>query len=207
MNPFSLVVRARRARQYLAGVLLVHFLLAAMPLPLPELTSLSSERFPCEQCACGCNTAKHCWTACCCHTPAQRMAWARRNGVTPPPYAIVDDEPEAAQIVDKVIGSGDDLPACCSKKEPAKADALPSCCQVKEPVKESIANRYVLLIEALKCHGLRPGLGSLGWVITQPAKAIGVPSPLLLFVIVHHDDISTTVSSPPAAPPPEGRLA
>lgn len=207
MNPFSLAVRARRARQFLSGVLLVHFLLAGLPLPLPELITLNNERFPCEKCACGCSTARHCWTACCCHTPAQRMAWAKRNGVTPPPYAIVDDEPNADQVVDKAGRSGNDLPSCCSKKEPAKADALPNCCQKKESVKELIVSRYVVLIEALKCRGVRPGLGSLGWVIMQPPMAIGAPSSPLLFVIVHHDDIARTVSSPPVAPPPERCLA
>jgi hypothetical protein len=46
------------------------------------------ERFPCEGCACGCLSARDCWTNCCCHSPAERLAWARRNGVTPPAYAV-----------------------------------------------------------------------------------------------------------------------
>jgi hypothetical protein len=45
------------------------------------------ERFPCEGCACGCLSARDCWTNCCCHSPAERLAWATRNGVTPPAYA------------------------------------------------------------------------------------------------------------------------
>jgi hypothetical protein len=42
------------------------------------------ERFACENCGCGCASAHECWTACCCHTPVERLAWALRNGVLPP---------------------------------------------------------------------------------------------------------------------------
>lgn len=42
------------------------------------------ERYPCENCACGCGSALECWTACCCHTPHERLVWALANGVKPP---------------------------------------------------------------------------------------------------------------------------
>lgn len=43
-----------------------------------------SERFPCEGHGCGCASAGECWSACCCHTVEQRLAWALANGVRPP---------------------------------------------------------------------------------------------------------------------------
>jgi hypothetical protein len=45
-----------------------------------------AERYPCVSCACGCATARQCWTSCCCHTPEERLAWAIGNGVNPPEY-------------------------------------------------------------------------------------------------------------------------
>lgn len=52
----------------------------AIPIPTPP----GSEPFPCQQCGCGCATAEHCWSNCCCYTPAERLAWAAANGVEPP---------------------------------------------------------------------------------------------------------------------------
>lgn len=40
--------------------------------------------YPCEDCGCGCAGAMECWTACCCHTPHQRLVWALERGVLPP---------------------------------------------------------------------------------------------------------------------------
>lgn len=80
---------ARKAITFLA---LVCFCASSMPLPVGT-TRIShkagSQPFPCQDSPCGCKTAEQCWTNCCCTTPAQRLAWARKNGVTPPQYAIV----------------------------------------------------------------------------------------------------------------------
>ena len=40
-----------------------------------------SRPFPCMDSPCGCASAQQCLTSCCCHTPAERLAWARRHGV------------------------------------------------------------------------------------------------------------------------------
>lgn len=42
------------------------------------------ERFPCEDCGCGCTSARECWTHCCCHTEHERLEWAIKSGVMPP---------------------------------------------------------------------------------------------------------------------------
>lgn len=50
------------------------------------------ERYPCESCACGCASARECWTACCCHTPHERLVWALTQGVMPPESVRFSDE-------------------------------------------------------------------------------------------------------------------
>jgi hypothetical protein len=40
--------------------------------------------YPCQDCGCGCAGAAECWTACCCHTPHQRLVWALERGILPP---------------------------------------------------------------------------------------------------------------------------
>lgn len=53
---------------------------------------LTGERYPCENCGCGCASATECWTHCCCHTEHQRLVWAISNGVMPPPVVEFSDE-------------------------------------------------------------------------------------------------------------------
>jgi hypothetical protein len=40
-----------------------------------------SRPFPCMDKPCGCDTADRCFTSCCCHTPAETLAWAKAHGV------------------------------------------------------------------------------------------------------------------------------
>ncbi|MFM1829963.1 MAG: hypothetical protein RLZZ558_303 [Planctomycetota bacterium] len=79
----------RMGRRRLGLATLAVFMLSSMrALPTPATVArwlgTQLERHPCEQCGCGCVSARQCWTACCCHTPEQRLAWAIREGVSPP---------------------------------------------------------------------------------------------------------------------------
>ncbi|MEO0483293.1 MAG: hypothetical protein AAF138_06680 [Planctomycetota bacterium] len=47
----------------------------------------AGERYPCEGSACGCASARACWTSCRCHTMSAKLAWAAREGVDVPDYA------------------------------------------------------------------------------------------------------------------------
>lgn len=79
------------ARKVVTFLALACFCASSMPLPLGTIRisdKAGSQPFPCQDSPCGCKTAEQCWTNCCCTTPAQRLAWARKNGVTPPQYAI-----------------------------------------------------------------------------------------------------------------------
>lgn len=82
--------------------LVMHSLVASgLPLPLGGLNDLAmavggeevatarlaakdrSQPFPCQDKPCGCNSAKQCYSSCCCHTPKELLAWARANGLEP----------------------------------------------------------------------------------------------------------------------------
>lgn len=85
-------------RRPVALVMAALYLLATIGvLPSPRmlvqlLGSVSSERYPCESCGCGCASAHECWTACCCHTTHERLKWALSQGVTPPTYVEFSDD-------------------------------------------------------------------------------------------------------------------
>ena len=91
-------------RKAVACLLLLSFCVAVLPIPVPTFRvpeSNSSERYPCKGGTCGCNSAEQCWTNCCCNTPAQRMAWAKKNQVTPPTYAVLEDIPP--KEIDRIV--------------------------------------------------------------------------------------------------------
>jgi hypothetical protein len=99
-----LATRFRRwgDRQCRGGVVLLSvlgYLAAVVGYPLPARPSHSSDKpFPCQHHACGCVDAQQCWRGCCCYTPAEKLAWARANHVTPPAYAEqATDNPQLAR--------------------------------------------------------------------------------------------------------------
>jgi len=94
------------------------------------------ERYPCEDCGCGCVSAHECWTHCCCHSEHQRLVWAIQNGVLPPEGVEFSDQQwiAAANVVKP--GSAT-CGACVARIErqlsqgiatPSEAQAA-SCCQ------------------------------------------------------------------------------
>ena len=116
-------------RRTIAAVLLVAFAVAALgvPLDVPRLAKRLVERYPCESCSCGCDSAFVCWTNCCCHTMADRLKWAEREGVRPPEFAL---EQAQAQGFDITPWVPDAKPATvCQVKSPTKGKACCCCCQ------------------------------------------------------------------------------
>lgn len=86
---------------------------------------LSGVAFPCQGSSCGCRTAGDCWLGCCCLTPAQRLAWAKANDVTPPPELerlVADDEPPPTKSVASCC-AGRVKRSCCAHGETA------GCCK------------------------------------------------------------------------------
>jgi hypothetical protein len=90
---------SRRNRRFLklAGARLIAlaasliYLAAAMGLHLPQPTSKdTSQAFPCMHSRCGCRDAEQCWKSCCCHTVAERRAWAEEHNVAVPEELLAD---------------------------------------------------------------------------------------------------------------------
>src|SRR5262245_63434975 len=73
------------ARRLVAGFALIAYLLVSVGAPLPARPPKDrSQPFPCQDHACGCQSAADCWQHCCCFSPEQRQAWAQAHDVVPP---------------------------------------------------------------------------------------------------------------------------
>lgn len=171
--------------------------------PLPGPKKLISERFPCENCHCGCDSAEHCWRNCCCHTLAERLEWAEREGVEPPTFVRVEVElarkkPLSPCCAKRLAATGTS-PSCCSAKSNG-------CCATREQTQSSESS-YVLGWKAMACKGV-----GLQWTSAVPAIPIepwqtpelpvrvewlaSMPRPAL-----------PSVYDAPSVPPPEHSLA
>ena len=94
-----------------AGLTAVVYLVIAVGVPLPMAATAEkdlSQPFPCMNSPCGCQNAEQCWKSCCCHTPAERFAWAKAHGITPPACLIAAAK-DAAE-------SESHASSCCAKK-------------------------------------------------------------------------------------------
>lgn len=119
---------------------------------------LLAERFPCEDCSCGCASAEECWSHCCCHSEHERLVWALRNGVAPPSFVhftpaqwsaairelqpFTDTSPLSIHRIQLDLAASKPLresvciaqstspklASCCAAKR-SPAPARPSCCQ------------------------------------------------------------------------------
>ena len=126
-------------RRLTAWAMLVLYGLVAsgLPLPLPSRPADAkatekladkdrSQPFPCMDKPCGCGTAEQCFTNCCCHTPAERLAWAKARGLEPAVLAAL-----ARRVAVVAVAAPAPAPAaggCCAVKQQAK----PSCCAASD---------------------------------------------------------------------------
>lgn len=94
-----------------AGLSAVMYLVIATGVPLPMAATVEkdlSQPFPCMNSPCGCQNAEQCWRSCCCHTPAERLAWAKAHGIAPPACLIAAAKGAAE--------SESQASSCCAKK-------------------------------------------------------------------------------------------
>ena len=152
----------------------------ATGVPLPKPLPSVAERFPCENCPCGCRTAEQCWQNCCCYSLEQRLAWAERNGVRPPKW-VVERATESTTKSCCCCASG------CKAKEPdADTDPTPLCGWM-----------------ALRCQGktaqwllAAPTVLPQPFCLLFPEKPAASPRPVSSLLI-------SGWSAPPPVPPPE----
>ena len=129
--------RSALGRKVTTFLVLLCFCTATIPIPIATFDLLdkdSSQPFPCQKCPCGCKTAEQCWTNCCCFTPAERFAWAEKNGVTPPSYAQRPARDE------KVLDKKQNAP----KVGEGPALAKSTCCEPRKACCEKHVNKKVL---------------------------------------------------------------
>ena len=93
--------------------------------------------FPCQGEACDCRSAAECWASCCCHSDAEKLAWAKKNGVLPPDWFIdglrMSNHDLVTAIDQKCCTTA--APTCCSSR--SKPASTASCCASKRPQENS----------------------------------------------------------------------
>ena len=160
--------------------------------------------FPCQDRVCGCLDAAACWSHCCCHTNAEKLAWAQEHGVTPPAFVV---EAARRERGEKAVGS------CCARgghcESPRTSEdvavALASTA-TQPPAAESLAVRFVLAEDMRRCQGQ----GAL-WLILSQALPAEVALPLVLAPpagqwLAVSSDRGTLAARAPDLPPPRAAI-
>ncbi|MGN6546719.1 MAG: hypothetical protein ACTHK7_16815 [Aureliella sp.] len=183
--------------------MLIAFCATLLPLPIvpSSYSKEGDEAFPCQDSPCGCRTAHQCWTSCCCTTPAERLAWAKRHGVTPPAYAKQVLQASAAVAVKPVAAAAKTAKNCCAKKETR------SCCQAKATSREAAApkrgpRRFVIGALVLGCQGKASAMTSLPWAIVPVPPSVQVSLLPIAFDWPSEDLRPIVVAHTPPLPPP-----
>lgn len=146
-----------------------------MPVPAVVTKSQSGVRYPCEHHACGCVDAAACWKQCCCFTDAQKLAWAKREGVDPPAALVAAVARNRAPRAPAARGGH----ACCRAKahghDAPGAGAAAERCVARETRSDRgdcaagsarhggrrTAVHFVSIQAALQCQGLILSVSSL----------------------------------------------
>jgi hypothetical protein len=179
MCPRFIPARARFAlRHFLVGLCVIAHLAATVGFPLPQPTEIEagSQPFPCQHHHCGCRSADHCWRSCCCMSTQEKLAWAEKNGVSPPEYVLAAAKAEAAEAV---AAAESETPSCCSHVAVKRssccaathADTPKQCCSAatEKKAKRSTGRvAWVLGIHAQKCQGISTQWIILGAVLPPP---------------------------------------
>jgi hypothetical protein len=192
----------------LATMVLLHF---PLPNQLPWRVAaggLSDEvPFPCQHSACGCRTARQCYAHCCCHTPAQRRAFARRHGVdleslgveVPREHPVSTEPPEPSGTRSCCAADSRDA---CSTAEPAETAAQVELDQTQPALEEAVPAGLLVWQAVLRCQGIEAWMQLLqtgGWL----------PDPRQADLPRHCDGrlslssvVAISLGYPPEPPPP-----
>lgn len=151
---------------------LVGQLVGVVGLPLPAASAKDlSTPFPCQHRACGCMSAADCFKSCCCFSAGERVAWAQANDVEPPVTLVEEAEqesecahcPHMSPPCEHGPQSSRSEKSCCSKKKAPTAASGDKT--------ESTGSRWLLVIQARRCHGNDAGVAS-GCTALPPAEPV-----------------------------------
>lgn len=206
----------RFARQFAIIGMVVCYSLVMFGVPLPESVSDrdTGQPFPCQDHRCGCDSAEQCWQSCCCFTLGQRLAWARRNDVTPPEFVVRRvGLREREQIASPALGEN-----CCSQNAGASETSVgrhgseestsdrtqhANCSNVDLSVDKSKRRmHFVISIRSLKCRGLGTSWAQIGDFVPTGPQSLGQFDPLLVGTVVILGCQLDDIAFPPPLPPP-----
>jgi hypothetical protein len=143
-------------RRLIVAVMLATYLAATTGMPVQaRVDKPASVPFPCEHHACGCLTAEQCRENCCCFSAAERLAWAKKQGVEPPASWVAelaaelsttrhDEQPQSD--APRACCAHHDAPACHDEHADHEHDA--TACDGASP------SRIVFSITARMCRGV-----------------------------------------------------
>jgi hypothetical protein len=195
------------ALRYRLGVLgaCLAYLLAALEIPLPVFVHKnSSQPFPCQNHACGCQTAEQCWSHCCCFTPEERWAWAKVHNIEPPAYA---EKPSDVSKQNRGMREGQGWNTVKLRDRDKDTAAKNCCCcthkKPETPAKESsdTSRRWGTMMSAWRCQGYSTLWISTGTVLpVLPFVAWSpddAPPARIHLLSIHADKVSSTPPDPP----------
>lgn len=200
-----------------AAAIMYFAVASGMPLPVAKQTSTNGELFPCASSGCGCDSAEKCWRSCCCHTLAERLAWAEKYDVKPPAFALAEaasagldsgGRPLTQKVIVAVVVNRVALTkkSCCQAKHSCCESAAKShsCCSShKKQDDQQQATTFIVAWRALGCHG-----HSLNWLAAVPSLLsvelnLSDQLPLVTWLGPHSSEVAAGVSDVPTPPPPE----
>ena len=200
-------LRTRSIRATIVSLLLCAFAVGLTGFPVFQVTGKTSagkdrsQPFPCMDKPCGCSDAATCWKQCCCHTNTEKLAWAKKHGVTPPQFVVDAARRETPKVA-----------ACCQPKAAASccSAATPTCCQTPSPEPEVAVEqpntpqpwKLVVLEDERKCRGLAPLWLMLGQALECRIEPIVVTAPSAGAWIGVLSERAERGHTPPALPPP-----
>jgi hypothetical protein len=189
-------------RRLLVGVATCGYLAAALGLPVPvRPVRVQGVPYLCQGGCCGCRNAEDCWRHCCCHTPAERHAWARANGITPPDYAEPDtglgwNSPRQRDL------EAQSPPCHCEGQDPSS----PCNLAAESPGRGRLVWRLVGL-STRHCQGVLADWSQVNTGAAPPPRFAWNPDwPCQAFEFLADDSASPLHLRPPL-PPPRGESA
>ncbi|TWT73803.1 hypothetical protein Pla123a_36970 [Posidoniimonas polymericola] len=189
-------------------MLLAAYAAAATGLPLrgPAPPRAAAERFPCEDCGCGCGSAEVCWTNCCCNSLSERLAWAAREDIRPPQH-VLSKAQCAGHDVSRWIPTASPVTLVAEAAEPKKK-ACCCCAKKSAPTPNGQSDREQDSSDgsqgwrSLTCNGVLSLWVSLS-VALPPAEDESPALPRAVATRLAAAPLFDGCSFPPATPPPD----
>jgi len=125
-------------------------------------------------------------------TPAEKLAWAKANGVTPPAEFLAELEAKSCSTCS----------CCCKSKRKTKDQEAQQAAAAKADVDNATELNWIVGIRALQCNGLSTEWLSSGAITAPPLILIvefieGVPQAIRPFLGSRWESILSLPDVPP----------